>query len=713
MVRGGLNIMYSCDFQVQIILSVGRGVVSARWMENEIRSQLLAFDLLPIEELLPELDPYRLSLLFEDFDSAYHLLKCTFGRRFEDETLVQGAEHLVAWREHSMRKLSSLQTLNFARAVKPRLEKPSVVSVQDVYQEQMASSIELVRHVSKSGYRKAAKQPTESRLDLEHLEKERWAATLAAYIKEAELPLCKVAEATSNPTQILLKSFGSRRAKTLRNRARSWAKVRSWLLLVKSRVFPVAVSDMLDYLLYLEQEGLKKSHVHEVAAALAVIEDVGLVGQEQRISAQRVWVQVCQNLQTETEIGNTNRHMAPPFSVAVILSMEISVCDADIPEYHRALIWVVLLCVWACMRISDLEGLDPRRLSMSRLGFKAVLTKTKTTGPGKRVLEVPVFVHRRVTLSGFDWLTAGWSMWDHYSRAFPRDYFLMKPNDSGQSPTNKYMNTAHFASYLRKILRQLPVPVRARFNRQWKLVDGSELVTEDLALFWSGHSMRHFVPTAAAAMGFSKEERDFVGRWHVNLHQSNDYLLSSRQNVHKIQVGVAKGICDGSQTYDESELLSDLEAFVAGRGGDAAEVKRCHVVMKRVDNSWQLGTAWPDDEEFERTDYWAMRHEEQSSDMAPKEGNDGIQKSSYFVVISRRSGFRRLHKINACGLDWRSCSNVELLQHVTNTSADAVCRRCAQIAGIGSAERDDSSTSGSSSSTSSNEIPSPREQGLE
>ena len=70
--------------------------------------------------------------------------------------------------------------------------------------------------------------------------------------------------------------------------------------------------------------------------------------------------------------------------------------------------------------------------------------------------------------------------------------------------------------------------------------------------YWSGHSMRHFLPTVAAAIDIGKEQRDYVGRWHINLHQSADYVHTSRQIVLKVQESVNKAIVEGNPFYDES-----------------------------------------------------------------------------------------------------------------------------------------------------------------
>ena len=68
---------------------------------------------------------------------------------------------------------------------------------------------------------------------------------------EADLPIVKIAQATSNPGETLRRSFGTRRMKTLRSRARAWTKVREWLVMFVGETFPRDVSDMLEYLLFM------------------------------------------------------------------------------------------------------------------------------------------------------------------------------------------------------------------------------------------------------------------------------------------------------------------------------------------------------------------------------------------------------------------------------------------------------------------------------
>ena len=70
----------------------------------------------------------------------------------------------------------------------------------------------------------------------------------------------------------------------------------------------------------------------------------------------------------------------------------------------------------------------------------------------------------------------------------------------------------------------------------------------------------------------------------------------------------------------------------------------------------------------------------------------------YFVSITRRTGFRRLHKTSGCGVIPERCYKVEWVWEVNVKTADAVCKVC--LARCGKSKPDSSSSSsGSSSST--------------
>ena len=480
--------------------------------------------------------PHRVCYLFDSESECLEVVKGLHGANFVLHTAIADAELLFKWCNRHSSQFEVDRREERRAALRYRLDPPQRISAVDAYNELLGMDVKLQARVSKANYRLQVKHPTCSRTDIEQTAREYWLNVMVAYLEEAALPIVAVAKATSNPAEVMRRAFGTRRMKTLRSRARAWTKVREWLVMFTGEVFPRDVADMLEYLLFLVQEGAPKGRISDVAAALSVLEDAGQVSNDMKISGTTVWIQGVKSRLAELEVGKTQVRKAPPPSVGMLIALELAVVSIENPAYFRALAWVVLLCTWACMRFG---GLDPNRLQLGSRGLRGVLTRTKTTGPGKQVKETPIFVSRRISLTGSDWLRAGYDLWDSFGHKF-RDYFVLVSDSKMEAPRPKYANVEKIALYVRQIFLGLQAPVKSRFQ-PWKVKE-APLLDETGAMYWSGHSMRHFLPTVAAAIKVQKEQRDYVGRWHVNMHQSADYVNTSRQIVLQVQESVNKAL---------------------------------------------------------------------------------------------------------------------------------------------------------------------------
>lgn len=480
--------------------------------------------------------------LFDSEEECVEVVKGLHGLNYVLHAVVADADRLIKWCSKFSSQCEVDRREERRAALRYRVDPPQRISAVDAYNELLGMDVKLQARVSKANYRLQVKHPTCSRTDIEQAAWEYWLNVLVAYLEEASLPIVAVAKATSNPSEVMRRAFGTRRMKTLRSRARAWTRVREWLVMFTGEVFPRDVADMLEYLLFLVQEGAPKGRISDVAAALSVLEDAGQVPGDMKISGTAVWNQGIKCRLAELEVGKTQVKRAPP-SVGMLISLELAIVSIDYPEYFRALAWIVLLCTWACLRLSDLEGLDPNRLQLGSRGLRGVLTRTKTTGPGKQVKETPIFISRRISLTGCDWFRAGYDLWDSFGHK-ARDYFVMVSDSKMEAPKPKYATVEKIALYVRQIFLGLQAPVKSRFQ-PWRAKEDTSKLDATGAMYWSGHSMRHFLPTVAAAIEIQKEQRDYVGRWHVNMHQSADYVHTSRQIVLQVQEAVNRAICEG------------------------------------------------------------------------------------------------------------------------------------------------------------------------
>ena len=142
---------------------------------------------------------------------------------------------------------------------------------------------------------------------------------------------------------------------------------------------------------------------------------------------------------------------APMLTVAIVLSfrtnLELHVMDKENPPFFRGLAWAVLLMVYCCLRVDDLQGILPSSMSLTSVGFKAVLGRTKTTGTDRRSHEVSVFVERTVSLSGSDWLSEGFKLWKTWET--PRDFMIPHPTADWSEPSSWLGSTSLFNARLR------------------------------------------------------------------------------------------------------------------------------------------------------------------------------------------------------------------------------------------------------------------------
>ena len=95
------------------------------------------------------------------------------------------------------------------------------------------------------------------------------------------------------------------------------------------------------------------------------------------------------------------------YTAAMVISLELLVVCEEQAWYSRFIAYLMLLSLWMCFRVDDLQWLDPNRVVFSDEGVTMILRRSKTTGPGRRAREVPAYVHREASLSGADWIQAG------------------------------------------------------------------------------------------------------------------------------------------------------------------------------------------------------------------------------------------------------------------------------------------------------------------
>ena len=184
----------------------------------------------------------------------------------------------------------------------------------------------------------------------------------------------------------------------------------------------------------------------------------------------------------------------------MLISLELFVISGENPVYARCLMWACLLCDWACMRVSDLQGVD----GLFRDGLKGFLVKTKTTGHDKKVAEVPFFIGRDVGLSGRDWLRTGFDLWMGLGQK-DRSFLIFQATEDFEEPIFKFAKPEVISNYMRILWQRLKVPFRSVNDPRWSLRAETYLLGDECYIsFGQVTACVMFCPPSLQSSGFRR-----------------------------------------------------------------------------------------------------------------------------------------------------------------------------------------------------------------
>ena len=569
-----------------------------------------------------------------------------------------------------------------------------MVNMGDAYDYILSGSVELARKIHKSRVQRLKRQePTEpEKIELE--ETRRWATEIAGYIAVTSMPAKEIVEATGDPVATWIRLCGNRRARTLRQSARSWHRFFEWLQLSHGLTWPSNVSQVIDYLEERVLEPCGPTIPSSLLMSLQLLESVGGQDPQARMGSSPLLANVVKNMEKDLSTGRPPRKTAPVYTVATVVAAELLVLDRNQGDVARLCAYVLLLMIWGALRTDDVQWLDKSRTCLTEVGWRSVLVRSKTSGAGRRVRELPVFVSRLVCLSGGDWLQEGHDLWSEVAEHFPGNLFLCRPRQDGSEFTKKYLDATGLAAWLKWTLLQLPS--LKRVPRGWKADYAEGLMSEEWAVRWSGHSARHCLPSWGAAVGIPPEQRAFLGRWRAGVEvDTNAYVLTSRQVVHAAQETVARSFCTGNPPFSEMEIFEEMKQFGMERRLEVRAAIGPHVVWKRRGNTTAMFLDFPtvDIEKIpgalgEDGEVPLIPHEDEPGEAAP-----------FWVSISRRTGFRRLHRHQGCGVDPNTVYKAVEVFKLNSEVADKKCQICFKTEVSEKPREEEDTSSGSSSSS--------------
>ena len=291
--------------------------------------------------------------------------------------------------------------------------------------------------------------------------------------------------------------------------------------------FPTSPQLLLVYGELRLRGGAKRTTLSSLLASLKFLEEAGEVEAGQRLSLHQAVLNAAKEAALTTAPGGPQKtKQAPPLLLRQIIALEGVVCALERKAYERGFAWFRLFRHWSGMRWDDSQGLKPDSLEIRARGVVGTLERTKTSGPGKKIILLPVFVSTDAYLV-LPWLLVGLALWKEEPLNFDRDFFLPLPTEDLQGAKHiraRYTDSAGFSSALLRSLHD---------EQNLALLPGLS------GNFWTEHSDRAGLDGWAAALGVRESERGFLGRWAAK-SSSDRYVRTACRVVENIQVLTAR-----------------------------------------------------------------------------------------------------------------------------------------------------------------------------
>ena len=551
----------------------------------------------------------------------------------------------------------------------------------------------------------------------EKQERDRWVKAIRDIVKEAKLPVAQ----RSTEDAMLIRVAKGRRANTLRKHVKTWMKASRWLDATFGMQWPGSPECFAEFLEAMVEEPCARSFPESVYKALMFLEYAGEVPEADQLCRAPAIKNALEeaNLRLQSvELKPSRKALVIP--VSIVISWEYHVCNESRPNYHRVYAWFRLIKLWSGLRFDDARGVPNRTLELSEACLKGVIHRSKTSGPGKRVVLLPFYISRQAWIMEKDWLEVGWKLWSSMgtsSGLVARDFMLPWPDKSCNGFVRKVVDYPIASTMSQALFNEM---------RMGKEEGAKHLMHPGLGILWTEHSERVTVRTWAQAARIPEDVRRMIGRWRPSADES--YEQNVKVNVLRSQRVMALFIKENmanSDPFDETTVVQLVEQRMQGMGckqedcdeqmmrlmtfmpgHDAA--KPClkpkwtitGPVVLEVEGEGMVEIKTEGAEPGEASD----EHEEIETDqpgVLPLEKVAGM----FVVSIVGRSKTRTLHRIGDChrqpGVHY---AQFEVLgQDAPSTSAHhRACRQCfrfgvAEMSGAGAPGEEESSGEVSSS----------------
>jgi hypothetical protein len=384
-------------------------------------------------------------------------------------------------------------------------------------------------------------------------EKVFWTGQVVSLLKLVNAPLVELAAGSTRPDDIFQIAVGAARGSTMKTYLQALTPFRNYLMMLTDSDWTSEVVHVVGFLRTAASKPCGPTYPKRFVQALRWVMRIGgWTGPE--LIAEHVLVQKSMDYWSEALFSQVHPlKQAPKLPWVVIAALELYICSDRHPKHLRYKAYTIMFKAIGTLREDDIQHLKARKLRAMGYMFIGDLMKSKTTGAAKRVRQLPVAIHTQWTLTRSLWLENGIALTDDLVSE-DADYMLPRFDLAGKA-LREPCPYSESAALSKKLLGELRAPVFQTDSGSWQ--EGEVLLLSPLLSgFWTEHSARPVIPTAAQTLGATKESRDCLGRWSPT--GSDDYARAYRAAAGELQLLVLKAVLGRDRRLDESEVLDRI-----------------------------------------------------------------------------------------------------------------------------------------------------------
>jgi hypothetical protein len=204
------------------------------------------------------------------------------------------------------------------------------------------------------------------------------------------------------------------------------------------------------------------------------------------------------------------------------------------------------------------------------------------------------------------------------------------------------------------------------------------LLSQLLAGFWTEHSARPVIPTAAQSLGAPKESRDCLGRWCPT--GADDYARAYRAAAGELQLMVLKAVLGRDKRLDESEVMDRIAQLPeygvvtqAQAEGMKADLEKA---VKSFDQQLAAAAGSTEVEDIPGAGLPAGLAQARLGKVGVAKQSRRAKRMKYLIVYTRNRRSAKLHKVGGCEWTRSTLNDTQEFEAVTIQMYNSRCKLC-------------------------------------